>query len=711
MVELNLIERVKSIDKKQLFILFMLFALAFGTRAHLMKYEYLFGFDSYYHARMVGFLIEEGYVPEIDPMAYYGIPGGQGAPQNQFFWYFTAGLYKIGSLPFTGGAYDKNLWIQFVKVLPALFGALTAVGMFFLGKSMYNKKAGYAMALIAGVVPSYVYRTLSGFFEEDSLGFLWLVIGMVFFVRAVKDPVFNKKGIINAVLAGVFFGIMAMTWEMFLLVPMVLGLYLIFALMHIYTNMGLKKMLDFVKLYVISLGIFAGIATFNYGDGWYVKAIGYASESVSRAGGAMGLPEGAGFGLVLAGLAVFAAFVAFIAYSNRTEAKKESGNKTIKIVASLLLYCAVISLFITFMTIPELFQETSVLGQSVGEENTGNQFFGIKYNALIIFPVLALLLIPIRLFRDKKDHLSTMIFFWILITYFMAWYKLKFTYTFGLPIAAAVGVVAVEMFFYLKGRTNVEKKTIALCLGFMLLVGIGATTIFVPDKVPHIELAYPNWKAGLLWMQDPANVPIDAKMFNWWDQGHWISFIGERIVSSDNRNASFESNQDFALFAVTDDLDVALDLARSYDFDYIIFSSDMFLKVGSFGNYAYNTTNSGDPRIIKFLIAPHVAMECGPDAEEIVCGNNRFPKEQLNSIPTEWTTQSNQMHTGERGYTVPLYVYRDRNNEELYIVNPALNESVFGRLWFHEPEAMQYFEEVYSRQGIKLFKVRKEALN
>ncbi len=480
-------------------------------------------------------------------------------------------------------------------------------------------------------------------------------------------------------------------------------------MMHIYTKMGLRKMYDFVRLFAVSFGLFAAIATINYNPGWIDRAISYATNSVSKAATGMGMPDGMGVTAMAVVLAAFVAFVIFIAYSNRSEAKKESGAKTINLIAMILLYLALISLAITFLTIPALFEESSVLGRTVGEENTGYQFFGVKYNALIIFPVLAMLLIPIRLFRDRKDHLSAMIFFWILITFFMAWYKLKFTYTFGLPIAAAGGLITAEIFYYLKERTNLEQKSVAVCLAFMLLVGIASATIFVPDKVPHIEIGYPDWKAALDWMKDPENVAEDAKMFNWWDEGHWISFLGERAVSADNRNMSFESNRDFSLFAITEDLNEAIRIAKEYDFDYIVMGSDMFQKVGSFGFYAYNTMNSNDERIINFLIAPHSAMPCSKDGEEYVCGGNRFNEQVMASIPTKWTIQSNQMFEGN-GLTIPLYVYRAEDNSELYIVNPAVNQSMLGRLWFKEDEAMKYFEEAYAGFGMRFFKVKKEAL-
>jgi hypothetical protein len=59
---------------------------------------------------------------------------------------------------------------------------------------------------------------------------------------------------------------------------------------------------------------------------------------------------------------------------------------------------------------------------------------------------------------------------------------------------------------------------------------------------------------------------------------------------------------------------------------------------------------------------------------------------------------------------VPMYIYRAEDNSEIYITNPAVNESIFARLWFHEPEAMKYFEESYNALGMRLFKVKKDAL-
>ena len=141
-------------DKRQWLIVFLVTLLAFAIRAHLMRYELFFEFDSYLHARIIGYVLQTGSVPAVDPLAYYFTQVGM--PVTYVFWYLSAFIYKI---LFLGAAYSKANVILLVKFLPAFYGALISGAMFFLGKEIYSKKAGYAMAFIAAVSPAFVYRT------------------------------------------------------------------------------------------------------------------------------------------------------------------------------------------------------------------------------------------------------------------------------------------------------------------------------------------------------------------------------------------------------------------------------------------------------------------------------------------------------------------------------------------------------------------------
>ncbi|MEK6941393.1 MAG: STT3 domain-containing protein, partial [archaeon] len=348
---------VSKVDKKELFFVFLLFLLAFGVRAHMMRFDLMWEFDTYFHARIAGEVIQNNFaVPQFDPMAYYFMENS--VPNTAvFFWLLSAAIYKIFTL---GAPYDKELWIVFVKALPAVFGALTSIAMYYLGKELYGRKAGYAMAFFAATVPAFVYRTMAGQFEGQSLGFLWLVIGFIFLVRAVKHLDFNKTSIRNAILAGIFFGIMAWSWAAFLIIPLILiGYFFSSLIVFWFKNTPFEKILNFAKIVVISSLVFSFLATLFVGTTWIDSTISSIAKYVP------------------------------LSQQNISSSTDIGGD--------------------------------NVLAATVGEENTGKQFFGEKYSALIIFPILALILIPLNLIRKKDYATSLLIFAWTLLALYMAW--------------------------------------------------------------------------------------------------------------------------------------------------------------------------------------------------------------------------------------------------------------------------------------------------
>ncbi|MCR4368736.1 MAG: glycosyltransferase family 39 protein [archaeon] len=537
--------------KKELFFIFLIFLLAFGIRGHLMIYDLMFEFDTYFHARLAQYVLETATIPLVDPLAYYQVPGGATLPTSgPFFWVFTAAIFKIFTfwMPFS-----KAAWITAVKLFPAIFGALISVAMYFLGKEMYGKKAGATMAIFAAVVPAFVYRTMAGQFEEDSLGFLWLVVGLYFFVKAVKNAEFNKDTITNSLIAALMFSLMAWTWQMFIIIPIILVAWFFstIALMW-FRKESREKMLNIAKNFAIAFAVFSVLATVLTGAGWIGSATGYVSSY---------LP---------------------VTAQNVDRINTQGGD------------------------------DTSVYSVTVGEEQFGFQFWGNKYSALIVFPFAALLIfIPYRFFRKRNDYITFIAFYWILVAMFMAYIRLKFTYVFGLPIALAAGITVHELFAWTGERPGFEKKAIAFAMGFMVLVGIAAGTFFVSQNVPNIEQNN-GWKEALYWMNE--NTPEDSKFFNWWDEGHWITFIGERAVTTDNRNYELEYNADVARFMLAGTSQEALGILEKYDPDYVIMSDDLLGKMNSLGLYAYKTANRSDPRVTQFT---SLAADCFRASDEL----------------------------------------------------------------------------------------------
>jgi hypothetical protein len=120
--------------------------------------------------------------------------------------------------------------------------------------------------------------------------------------------------------------------------------------------------------------------------------------------------------------------------------------------------------------------------------------------------------------------------------------------------------------------------------------------------------------------------------------------------------------------------------------------------------------NASDPRIINFYRPPYYAVPCSRTGAagsiQYSCGNNSLNEQQMNSIPTTW--QSQAYNVTEQ--SVPFFLYRDADNINIYLINFALNDTTLSKVWFHHPDAMLYFEEVYGSEGIKIFKVKKDQL-
>lgn len=621
---------LKKLDKKEFFIILLIFVLAFAIRAHLMIYELFFEFDTYFHARMAEFIIQNFSLPTYDWMAYYQLDKpALPITQGPFFWIFTATIYKVFTL---GLPYNKALWIGFVKILPALFGALTVVAVYFLGKEIYDKKTGIVMAFFAAVVPAYVYRTMAGQFEEDSLGFLWMVIGFVFFVRALKVQEFNKKAIGFSLASGIFFGLMAWTWEMFLLIPMIMvGYTTLMIILMWFKNQEKKEIFNFVKICAITFFCFSLLAVLLVGTGWMKRTTDYVTQYAPVT------PDNI----------------------NRASQKGEG-----------------------------------VLAVTVGEENLGHPFWFDKYNALIVFPFLALVLLPFKALK-RNDKYGLILFVWLAITIFMAFNKLKFTYTLGIPLAFSAGIVFNEIVLFSKNRTPLEKKSLLIAFGFFVLIGVAAGDFFVTRQVPSIE-SEPGWKETLYWLRD--NTPDNSKIFNWWDDGHHVAFIAERRPLIDNRNLDLQADSDYALFILAESEDEAYNLVKKYGSDYVIVKNRLLASIGSMGVYAYNTTNFSDPRITKYSA---IIFNCNKNNENVFsCGNNNLNETQMNSLPVQWVSQPNQLIENK----VPGFVYTTQEKDYLVLFNQATNSTFGARLWFNDP-SIKHFEEVYQNKQVKVFKV------
>ncbi|VVB99452.1 Oligosaccharyl transferase STT3 subunit [uncultured archaeon] len=646
-----------SAHRKELFFIFLIFLLAFGIRGHQFVYELFFEFDGYYHARMTEYTLIHNAIPATDPLAYYQLPGGAPNPQFQdgpFWWMFTGTLFRILTL---GAPYSREAFFFAIKLFPALFGSLICVAMYFLGKEMYNRRAGALMAFFAAVIPAFVYRTMAGWFEGQSLGFLWLVIGLVFLVRAIKPGKLDKTAAINAIVAGFFFAVMSWNWQAYLMAPYILigfaGLTAFAALLRIvFFEEKLQAQISPVAVTMIAFAAFMILSSAVIGEHFTQSAVGNVSALFGGAGGSLDL-GGAG----------------------QTQG--------------------------------------SVFSSSVGEESKGLGWWGNKYNAMWIFigwpfqgfpyyiPGLVFIFLLYRMLKNRGDRVSLLAFTWIAFAIFLAYIKLKFTFYLGIPLALAGGITINELLSFVGERPGFEKKIIALASGFILLVGVAAGSYFISQNTPNIEYDT-GWKESLKWMA--AELPPEAKMFNWWDEGHWVTFIGQKKVITDNRNMDLPTNSDYAKLVLAKSEDEAIGIIKSrYNSDYLLISDDLIEKMGSLGVYAYQTTDTSDPRIARYMAA---RLLCSRETDALSkqvtvnCGGNSFSEAQFNSFPTTRVEQPNILIGGK----TRAYVYRNEDGSKVFLMNQASNDTFIVKLFF-EQASIKHFQQVYANKDVRIFKI------
>lgn len=674
----------------------LVFVLAFIVRAHLMRYELFFEFDSYWHARMVADMLQSGFaIPTMDSLAYYHNAAAATLTNTPaLFWIISAAIYKIFTL---NAPYQFELWVLFVKILPALYGALISVATYFLGRELmkghpYEHATGIFAGILAAVVPAFVYRTMGGFFEDDSLGFIWMIIGFIFLVRATRHPSWNKQNLIDAALAGIAFALMAFTWPAFnMLVPILLGTGLLLFFFYLGEN-ELEKAKHYAGLWVIAF-VLLGIAATIQTNLFWLDQFGGILGSIFRLGD-----------LDATTTIAFLAVVFILCAAAWVLRKRQViDSNLLQWIFRIGIIVLVLLPFVIYIFNLDLQQGG---GSQVGEESVGKTYFGNKYSMLALLAVVGIPAMGFLLWRRKHFAALALPLVWIVVTFFMAWGKLKFTYYWGLPLAVVGAIVLVLGIRWALQRSITTQKLVAFAAAFVLLCGIAAGTLFVTQNTPNIESSV-GWKEALFWSE--KNLPANTKFFNWWDEGHWISFLSGKKVLIDNRNADFVASGGVARFILTEDANTAKSIVDGYGSTHIIFGDDLLSKQATLGYYAYNVTNGNDPRIQGiFGTVLNCESRIAPLTKEKTyqCGSNSFTEAQMNAYPTTYTTQPNQLQDG-----VPIYIYREANNSKIYAFSQRSNKTILVRLWMNDPTIADDYTLIYKNfGGVRIWQINQEAM-
>jgi len=199
------------------------------------------GSDPWYMKRVVDYILAQNAHLIVDADRFYPV-GGINPRPPLFSWSLAIGAMILQ--PFLG---DDAVWWSMLA-LPAVYGALTILPVASIARDHFGKAAGVIAAWLIAFMPAHVTHSTWGLADHDSFVMLFIVLGFMFYLRAVKyagserlvrttsiRPLDllramgavaeqRKYAMSNAVLAGVAFATASLGWKGFVVGPAILFL-------------------------------------------------------------------------------------------------------------------------------------------------------------------------------------------------------------------------------------------------------------------------------------------------------------------------------------------------------------------------------------------------------------------------------------------------------------------------------------------------------
>ena len=263
-------QTVKFLKQKKIItlivILLLLATIIFGTWIRVQNLDLLkdstteeyipLALDPFYFLRVAETIIEQGSLPEFDSMRY--IPAKvEFSPEIHP--HIVAYMYKTANI-------FGDFSIAYINVIsPAIFFAISIIVFFFL---IYLLTKSEITALLSSfflsIIPAYLYRTMSGFSDHESIGMLIFFSVMLVYTLGLKS--LEKNNLLKNSLFGIGSGFLTAltiaTWGgvanlLFVIFPLSFFIFWIIKTKDIENTNSLKNYIIFYSIWFFSSILFS----------------------------------------------------------------------------------------------------------------------------------------------------------------------------------------------------------------------------------------------------------------------------------------------------------------------------------------------------------------------------------------------------------------------------------------------------------------------
>ena len=420
------------------------------------------GSDPWYMKRVVDYVVAENAHLIWDADRNYPV-GGINPRPPLFSWSMAMGAMLLTNL---GIESNDAVWYSMLA-LPAIFGALIVFPMAGIARDHFGKGASVIAAWLIAFMPTHVQKSTWAMADHDSFVLLFLTAAFMYYLRAIKhggderlsrsvnawpSGIYNALGVVmrekrvatvNAIAAGVCFGIVALGWKGFVYGPAIIFLAYV---VQVAMNMLRKK--DSTTLSAINLLMLGTI---------FVMAIPfYAHPQLNLVWNSTGLQP-------LVFIAVFTLAIAWITTGFRDK-------PWLLVLGSLFTGGVVFGLVLYLLQLWDYSNAWEVLTTGSGYF-TKNKIFGTIAEASapsrgqlfasfgpIVF-VLAIVMGFIALWDGfvKKNQTHLILGMWVLVASYMAWSAGRFLFN-AAPAMAVMGAWGIVTLWKSSGASEMAKK-------------------------------------------------------------------------------------------------------------------------------------------------------------------------------------------------------------------------------------------------------------
>lgn len=500
------------------------------------------------------------------------------------FFALIAGFIKDGGMP-------AQMTIDTIGVFfPAIVGALVVFPVYFIGKELFDTKAGLLGAFLIAILPGqFLSRSVLGFTDHHIAEAFYTTLMMAFFIIAIKkaenitldhwlnkDWAALKKPIIYSLMAGISLGGYLLTWTTGVFFVVVFGIFIL--IQYVIDHFKGKSteylgIVGIIAYLVAMIMILPYVELRNNFSAFYYSPL----HLIVTGGGAL----------------VFAILSLISIEMNK---RKYTGIHFVFFLSAIIL----IGLVILKILIPDLYNATVgnasyIFGGLSGGGLTVAEASNLSYASALgqfgynyILSYIAILLLCYYAIK-KSNAEYTLIVIWSVFVLGITLAQNRFTYYYAVNVAILLGVLSSRFLDFADWkRFNSDNaieclKTIRVQHILSLILVIAVIGFLPFDTSPYkitineakwgsIQNGFYEWHDALTWMKDNTPEPDlpyysiyekppagqkynysdkDYGVMSWWDYGHIITYWGHRIPNANPFQAGIGGSETHAPGAST----------------------------------------------------------------------------------------------------------------------------------------------------------------